>query len=79
MLAWMSAQQSSAGINNINTKELSMTIINIPSISEQEEIVRRVDKLFALAEKIEERYTNVKKSLAKAEKAIYVNAFKGEL
>ena len=51
----------------------------LPPLPEQEEIVLRVDKLFELGDKIEKRYKNAKVQLARAEKAIYAKAFRGEL
>lgn len=63
----------------INTTQLKNICISVPPLPEQEEIVRRVDKLFAVADKIEQRYKNAKAQLARAEKAIYAKAFRGEL
>ena len=53
--------------------------IPLPPLPEQEEIFRRVNELFALADKIEQRYKTAKAQLARAEKAIYAKAFRGEL
>lgn len=69
------------GVNqsNINAQKLADFVIPLPPLPEQEEIVRRVDALFALADKIEEHYKTAKQSLARAEKALYAKAFSGEL
>jgi type I restriction enzyme S subunit len=71
----------SDGVNqsNINAQKLADFVIPLPPLPEQGEIVRRVDKLFILADKIEDRYNMVKKQLERAEKAIYSKAFRGEL
>jgi len=64
---------------HINVGDVKKFPIPLPLLPEQEEIVRRVDKLFALADKIEERYNKAKRQLERAEKAIYAKAFRGEL
>lgn len=51
----------------------------IPSIKEQHEIVRRVEALFAFADKIETRYTKAKAQFDKLPQALLAKAFKGEL
>jgi type I restriction enzyme, S subunit len=63
----------------INTTQLKSMTIPLPKLFEQEEIVRRVDALFVLADKIEAHYRIAKQSLVRAEKAVYARAFKGEL
>lgn len=64
---------------HLNVGDIKNFVIPTPSLLEQEEIDRRVDKLFALADKIEKRYNNTKAQLDRAEKAIYAKAFRGEL
>lgn len=64
---------------HLNVGDVKNFIIPTPTYQEQKEIVRRVDKLFALADKIEQRYTNSRTQLERAEKAIYAKAFQGEL
>jgi type I restriction enzyme S subunit len=46
---------------------------------EQEEIVRRVKDLFALADKIEARYEAVKRQVERLPQSILAKAFRGEL
>jgi len=59
------------------------TVKNIPvpfcTIEEQKEIVRRVEQLFAFADKIEARYTKAKAMLDKLPQSILAKAFRGEL
>jgi len=71
----------SDGVNqsNINAQKLAAFVIPLPPLTEQEEIVRRVDKLFAIADSIEERYNAVRLQLKRAERAAYAKAFRGEL
>ena len=75
----MELSVTTAGLYSLSTGKLKNICIPIPPLPEQEEIVRRVDKLFALADKIEERYNKVKRQLERAGKAIYAKAFRGEL
>jgi type I restriction enzyme S subunit len=51
----------------------------IPPIEEQKEIIRRVEQLFAFADKIETRYTKAKAMLDKLPQSILAKAFRGEL
>ena len=53
--------------------------IPVPTISEQEEIVSRVEILFAKVDKIEQRYKNLKEKIDILPQAILHKAFKGEL
>jgi len=51
----------------------------LPPTKEQKEIVRRVEQLFAFADKIEARYTKAKVMLDKLPQSILAKAFRGEL
>jgi type I restriction enzyme S subunit len=51
----------------------------IPPVSEQQEIVGRVEKLFALADQIEARYAEGKKRVDGITQSILAKAFRGEL
>jgi type I restriction enzyme S subunit len=59
-----------------NLKKLNFPI---PPIEEQKEIVRRVEKLFSFADKVEARYTKAKVMLDKLPQSILAKAFRGEL
>ena len=63
----------------VNTGLLSALDIPLPSPSEQIEIVRRVDALFALADKIEGRVEAATQRVEKITQAILAKAFRGEL
>jgi type I restriction enzyme S subunit len=71
--------RGAAGQSNLSLVQCREIEIPIPPLPEQEEIVRRVDKLFALSDKIDQRYKNAKAQLARAEKSIYAKSFRGEL
>lgn len=65
--------------SNINAQKLAEFVIHTPLIEEQTEIVRRVEQLFAFADKIEARYTKAKAMLDKLPQSILAKAFRGEL
>ena len=53
--------------------------IPLPPLTEQHEIVRRVEELFALADRIEARYQKAKAQVDKLTQSILAKAFRGEL
>lgn len=63
----------------INTTQLRNTPIPYPPLEEQKEIVRQVDKLFALADKLESHYQKAKARVDKLSQSILAKAFRGEL
>jgi type I restriction enzyme, S subunit len=74
-----SISYASGGQPNISLKTLDPYPVPVPPLAEQHEIVRQVDRLFALADTIERR---VAIAMARAEKlpqAILSKAFAGEL
>nr|WP_314836140.1 restriction endonuclease subunit S [uncultured Flavobacterium sp.] len=83
--------QSSLGIENVLSRvkataqpSLSMETIReiialVPPLLEQQEIVRRVESLFAKADAIEQQYKTLKACIDNVPQAILHKAFKGEL
>lgn len=71
--------RSSSGINNINSEEIKNITILAPSLSEQLEIVRRVEKLFAFADQLEKRIQTAHATLERLTPSILAKAFRGEL
>ncbi|MEI2760383.1 MAG: restriction endonuclease subunit S [Bacteroidia bacterium] len=63
----------------INTTQLKTLSIPLPEVVEQKEIVRKVEQLFAFADKLEARYTKAKAMLDKLPQSILAKAFRGEL
>lgn len=53
--------------------------VNIPPLPEQQEIVRRVSELIALADRLETRYANAKAQVDRLTQSILAKAFRGEL
>lgn len=64
------------GINGAILKEL---LVPLPTLDEQEEIVRRVEALFALADQIEARCAQAKAHADNLTQSILGKAFRGEL
>jgi type I restriction enzyme, S subunit len=64
---------------NINIAILNEVAVPLPFLSEQHEIVRRVEELFALADRIEARYQKAKVHVDKLTQSILAKAFRGEL
>ena len=65
--------------SNINAQKLSKFTIPFPSPEEQQEIVNRVESLFAKADAIEQQYKILKAKIDTLPQAILHKAFKGEL
>ena len=71
--------RSTSGVNNINSDEVRSLKVFLPPVAEQDEIVRRVGKLFALADRIDERYRTAKKQVDSLTQSILAKAFRGDL
>ncbi len=67
------------GQPNIKLELLNDYPFPLPPKEEQKEIVRKVEQLFAFADKIEARYTKAKTILDKLPQSILAKAFRGEL
>jgi type I restriction enzyme S subunit len=63
----------------INTEQLRTTPIPLPPLEEQKEIVRQVDNLFTLADKLETHYQKAKAKVDKLSQSVLAKAFRGEL
>lgn len=75
----MNDLSSSTTIAYINKTKANSIPINVPSLQEQQEIVRRVESLFAKADAIEQQYRALKAKIDTLPQAILHKAFKGEL
>ncbi|MBD2318686.1 restriction endonuclease subunit S [Phormidium tenue] len=76
---FLSVGKQTTNLASINKSLLSALPVVIPPVAEQQEIVRRVDELFAYADLIESRY---QEALLKVEQLVPVilnKAFRGEL
>jgi type I restriction enzyme S subunit len=63
----------------INGGILKALLIPVPPLPEQQEIVRRVEELFVLADQLEARYKKAKAYTGKLTQSILAKAFRGEL
>ncbi|MCX5955690.1 MAG: restriction endonuclease subunit S [Cyanobacteria bacterium] len=65
--------------SNINAKKLAAYPFQLPPIEEQQEIVRRAQHLFTLADQLEARLTAARKVVDRLTPALLAKAFRGEL
>lgn len=73
------ASGTAGSMPKINQRVLEKIIVFLPPLEEQHEIVRRVEKLFALAASLEAKYSKAMQRVAKIEQALLAKAFRGEL
>jgi len=73
-----SSAKSTAGINNINTKELSRTLVPAPSIPEQQKIVEEIERRFSIIDSLEKTINSLKEA-ERLRQAILKKAFEGRL
>jgi type I restriction enzyme S subunit len=65
--------------SNINAKKLAAFEFALPSVEEQSEIVRRVETLFAFADRLEARLQAARTAAERLTPALLAKAFRGEL
>ncbi|MBI4854292.1 MAG: restriction endonuclease subunit S [Acidobacteria bacterium] len=73
------ASYAGGGQPNIKLETLNPYPIALPPLVEQQEIVRRVESLFKLADQLEARYQKAKAYVDKLTQSILAKAFRGEL
>ncbi|MBC7000704.1 restriction endonuclease subunit S [Cytophaga sp. FL35] len=73
------ATGTAGNMPKINQSVVSNTPVSKPPLKEQQEIVHRVECLFAKADAIEEKYQSLKTKIDTLPQAILHKAFKGEL
>ncbi len=71
--------QKSTAQANLFLAPIGKIVVPIPSIKEQQEIVSRVESLFAKADAIEQQYQSLKEKIDTLPQALLHKAFKGEL
>lgn len=76
---WLSGMTKGNAYIGINIKDLKNLPIPICPLPEQKEIVRRVQSLFAVADRLEERYEALKEKVEGLPQAVLAKAFRGEL
>ncbi len=75
----ISSSERTVGQDGVRKDLLEEYEANLPLIEEQEEIVRRVNVLFALADKIEAHYKATQQQIDRLPQSILAKAFRGEL
>lgn len=75
----MARATKGAAVRGINIGDVRALQVPLPPISEQKEIVRRVEALFSKAEIIESRYYKAKTQVDQLTQSILAKAFRGEL
>jgi type I restriction enzyme S subunit len=65
--------------SNINAKKLAAYPFELPPIEEQQEIVRRAQELFTLADQLEARLNTARRIVNRLKPALLAKAFRGEL
>jgi type I restriction enzyme S subunit len=64
---------------SLSMETIRQIAVPLPPLEEQKEIVKRVEQLFAFADKIETRFIKAKAMLDKLPQSILAKAFRGEL
>ncbi|MBN1981848.1 MAG: restriction endonuclease subunit S [Chitinivibrionales bacterium] len=75
----MDAASTTSGLYTLSVTKINNLPILLPPLEEQKEIVRQVDKLFALADKVEAHYQKAKARMDKLSQSVLAKAFRGEL
>lgn len=75
----ISAASSTSGLHTLSVSKISALELNVPPAEEQSEIVRRVEKLFAFADRLEKRLSQAQAAVQKLTPALLAKAFRGEL
>lgn len=71
--------KSTSGVNNLNAAELRSLPLALPTVDEQIAIVNRVDKLFKVAARIEDRYAAAMSNSRRLTPLTLARAFRGDL
>ncbi len=77
--SWLTGVAKGIAYTGINIEDLKLLPLPVPPISEQQEIVWRVERLFRLAEAIEKRMAAAATRADRLTQAILAKAFRGEL
>jgi len=75
----MGIASTTSGLYTLSVSKVNNLPIPLPPLEEQKEIVRQVDKLFALADKVEEHYQKAWARVDALSQSVLAKAFRGEL
>jgi type I restriction enzyme S subunit len=76
---WLTSVEKGVAYTGINLVDLRSLPIELPALEEQHEIVRRVEALFAIADKVQTRFECAVEHLDTLAPALLAKAFRGEL
>jgi type I restriction enzyme, S subunit len=76
---WLHGVEKGVAYIGINIEDLRTLSVKLPSLDEQHEIVRRVETLFAFADRLETRLTTARNHADRLTPATLAKAFRGEL
>jgi type I restriction enzyme S subunit len=71
--------RGSAGQTNISLSQCRDFVFPVPSIEEQTELVRRVGKLFTIADRLQAKFENASNQVERLTPSLLAKAFRGEL
>lgn len=71
--------RSTSGIHNINSNELAALAVPLPSMLEQQEIVRRIEAAYKFIDRLAVETTSARKLIDHLDQAVLSKAFRGEL
>jgi type I restriction enzyme, S subunit len=76
---WLTGVQKGVAYTGINIEDLRALPVRVPSLIEQSEIVRRVDQLFVLADRVQRRYDDTVTRVEQLTPSVLAKAFRGEM
>ena len=79
VIDYMHGEKVDVARANLSLEDIGDIPLNIPERDEQDEIVRRVETLFAYAEHLEARYTDARAQVERLTPALLAKSFRGEL
>jgi type I restriction enzyme S subunit len=74
-----SAKSDGVSQSNINATKLKAFVLGLPPVEEQVEIIRRVETLFAFADRLEARLAQTQTAIDRLTPSLLAKAFRGEL
>jgi type I restriction enzyme S subunit len=76
---WMTQASGASAQPHLYIKDTKRMPVPIPPLAEQQEIVRRVEALFALADQLEARFAKAQSQVDKLTPSLLARAFRGQL
>jgi type I restriction enzyme S subunit len=77
--ALIDVASSTTGLHTLSISKVAALAIELPPLDEQHEIVRRVETLFAYADRLEARYAAAREQVEQLTPSLLAKAFRGEM